>query len=406
MSDLGASLSDLSKKTGKTQKELNESLSKLKEKYAGLLTDSGALLLLARELGAELTEEGEDLSLADLKAGLKNINVTASIERIFNEKEVDSSKGTLLLRNIILIDEGKQARLSLFGKQCAIPEKLQLEKGDKVKIFNAVTQEFNNEIQLRLGYNGKINLEKKSPVVSSIKKLRQDEQANVSGIITKKFNEKTFEKEGNTSKLLAFELTDGSQSIKCNAWNEASSFIKPLSVGSIIKIENAFARKGLNEVLEININSTSRIIPEYQNDSLVDFKKTFFKEKTFADLVPSSSPERSIIKGIIVLMNDSSFVYDACSVCNKKVTDGYCHSCEKDVSSVPKMFLSLLVDDGSTTFNTTSFNSYPMLEKTENDLDKLKEALVGKKFEFIGIPRFNSMTNEKEFLADSLKQIE
>ena len=69
--------------------------------------------------------------------------------------------------------------------------------GDEIKVFNGLTSEFNNEIQLRLGYNGKIELANKSPVINSIKDLEQDRQSNVMGIITKKFNEKTFEKEAN-----------------------------------------------------------------------------------------------------------------------------------------------------------------------------------------------------------------
>lgn len=248
-------------KTSKDSEYVNELINEKKKKFAGLLTDEGAALMVAKELGVDLQMQAK---ISELEDGMKNANLLAKIIHVFAAKkfEKNGKKGTLL--NIIIGDETGEIRLTLWNEQAELFEKQKIERNDSIGIKNGFVSTFNQKKQLSLGYSGTFALEKKEPQnkaqrLSEIKPGQNN--VDVYGVLKRVFDEKTFNSNGKEGKLVAFEVADDNLTLRGVAWNEAGEEIKKAKQGEKIKIEGAYTKEGLNGT-EINLGFSARVIVE------------------------------------------------------------------------------------------------------------------------------------------------
>ena len=94
-----------------------------------------------------------DLKIGDLKAGMRNVNVTGKIETLKDTRTVNlRSGGTAQVADAILSDETGTIKLSLWDDQIQM-----VGEGDEVSIENGYTQSFRGENSLNIGRYGKLS---------------------------------------------------------------------------------------------------------------------------------------------------------------------------------------------------------------------------------------------------------
>ncbi len=131
---------------------------KIKEKFqqlAGLITEDGAALIIANELGVELVKPaGGPAKIGDLYPGMRNVTVTGKLTRKYELREFDKNGRQGKVANLLLGDETGQVRVTLWNDQTDQFEKL--NEGDTLRITNAWVKENRGYKELHLNTDSKL----------------------------------------------------------------------------------------------------------------------------------------------------------------------------------------------------------------------------------------------------------
>ncbi len=256
-------LEKIIEKTGKPKSEIEALIEEKKKKFEGLLNDSGAAIMVARELEIGL-EEKKDSQIKALEDGMKSVNIKAKIVHAFPPKEFEKNNKKGILQNILVSDESGEIRLTLWNEHAKAFQEQQISRGDEISLSNCFVSSFNEKKQLSLGYGGSMTLakrkEKELPQKLS-ELLAGQNSVDVEGTLDRVFEEKTFNSNGKEGKLLAFTLKDDSMTMRAVAWNDAINEIKKAKQGEQVKIEGAYTKQSLNGV-ELNLGYSARVIIE------------------------------------------------------------------------------------------------------------------------------------------------
>ncbi|MBI4044070.1 MAG: DUF2240 family protein [Candidatus Diapherotrites archaeon] len=166
----------VSTRTKKPAQEIQEMVKEKMAKFSGMLSESGAAFLVAKELGIDLnlsTSLRQTRPLNALKQGMQNVDVEARIASIFPPREFESNGRKGKLQNITLHDASGITRLTLWNEQVDKYSPA-LEKGTWVRIQNALVKTFKEQIQLQLNYNGTIQkLERADLIMPQTRKVNE-----------------------------------------------------------------------------------------------------------------------------------------------------------------------------------------------------------------------------------------
>ncbi|MBI5884830.1 hypothetical protein HZB89_01900, partial [archaeon] len=237
--------------------KLDELVAEKKEKYSGLLTDVGALYMVARELKLEidLLNENSLVKLKGLKKGMENIDVLCRALQISQPKEFKKNEKQGLLCNVLVGDETGEARLTLWHDSARMLQEKKIERNAVFLLKGVFASEFNGKLQLGLGYNGRLIVKEdaewlpKQDALKELIELKEDlNDVDVIGRIQRIFEEKKFVKADGTGSLKSFILFDDKASVRCVAWNELASALNELKENDLIKIEGAYTKKGLKGI--------------------------------------------------------------------------------------------------------------------------------------------------------------
>ncbi len=158
------------RKKGLSDAEIEERMHNKLEEVGGLLTEEGALTIIASELG--ITEKQEYLRIADLTDSMSNVNIAGRVLGVTEPREFqrsDGSKGAV--SNVILADKTGKTALTLWDHDVRLTE--QIKRGDVLKIIDGITRMGKRGIQIQLG-RGKIILNPEDdPRIEEIPPLSQ-----------------------------------------------------------------------------------------------------------------------------------------------------------------------------------------------------------------------------------------
>lgn len=141
------------KATGETTEEIYRMIEDKQVEMSGLISEEGAVYLVAKELGVELRRETEKLNIENVSQGMQNADVTGKITRIFPVREFKTEKAEGRVANIIIADSTGSIRISLWNDEI---EKLNdLSVGDIVRVRGFV-RDNNGQPELRMGRKGNI----------------------------------------------------------------------------------------------------------------------------------------------------------------------------------------------------------------------------------------------------------
>jgi replication factor A1 len=94
------------------------------------------------------------LKVAELKPGMKGVNLVGRIEEISAPRQVMTRSGGMSrVADAILSDESGTVRMSLWNEQID-----QVKPGDSIKVENGYVTSFRGEMQLNVGRYGKLSV--------------------------------------------------------------------------------------------------------------------------------------------------------------------------------------------------------------------------------------------------------
>jgi hypothetical protein len=401
MYSTNAIIERISNETKKNNQEINSLIELKKEKFSGLLTDTAAAIMVAKELNVSLDESNKQNELIaskikDLNEGQMGVSLTAVINHVFSPKKFEKNGKKGILCNCLLSDETGEIRLTLWHEDVKKFFKQGIQRGDTINLTNCAVNKFNEKLQLSVFGNGKIKLIKEG---TSNKKKKINEltenliDVDVLAKITRIFPEHEFNTGEKQGKVLSFIAIDETGNTKCSAWNELTEVIQRIPLNSTVLIEGAYTKKGLNEI-ELHLSWQSRVLfyPKKTNEFEKINELNKFERKQFNELTEEKEFEQ---RATIIDLIKGKLNYLACGKCGKKAETtekGFeCSNCGIIETAKPKAVASILIDDGFECLRCSLFGmqaeqllKIPAQKISEMNEEQLEEFIQNKKNELTG----------------------
>ena len=255
------------------REEILKAVEEKKEELKGLISDEGALFIIAKELGVDVKYSSENLDISAvnislLKEDMKNINVVGRIKEIYKEFEFTNKYGEIgSVGSFLLHDKTGDIRVVVWDQHVRIFQNRDFKINQLVKVVNAFTKiDERKRLEIHVGRLAKLIFSpddvdpNEYPGIGEnlidIAKLKEKKmlqyQISVKGKITQKFPVKKYttqkERIGYVSTII---LTDSSGTIRITFWDEEIDKISPLNIGDYIYITNL--SKHINKIDQISI---------------------------------------------------------------------------------------------------------------------------------------------------------
>lgn len=149
----------LQEETEMEKDEIEEEVEEKMEEYSGMVSEEGALHLVAKENGVELEAAGDqDLKVENVVPDMRKVNIKGRVTNILEPNTFERDDGEEgKVQNVILADETGTIRLTLWDDQTEIAEKV--STGDAIKVGGAYTVEDNRgNAELRLGDEAQVKM--------------------------------------------------------------------------------------------------------------------------------------------------------------------------------------------------------------------------------------------------------
>ncbi|MHA2131565.1 MAG: DUF2240 family protein, partial [Promethearchaeota archaeon] len=265
--------------TGLTRKEIQDMVEDKKKELKGLISEEGALFIIARELGVDVKEENKDLlteieiNISDITQNMKNINLIGRIKETYNVNKFNKSDGgTGYVGSFLLHDNTGDIRVVIWDDHVSIFNEDNFVINELIKIINGIARKSKYEnIELHVGRFGKLILSpddvdyKKYPKITS--KLTDIDKINlnlksisIEGKLIQISPIKEFtRKNGDLGRLMSISLLDSSGSIRITFWNDDVEKLGDLQIGDVLSISNLNPRLNNfdNKSIDLNANKSS-----------------------------------------------------------------------------------------------------------------------------------------------------
>ena len=164
-------LKRIKSETNKSDDEINQDITKIKEKYQGLLSDVGANIMLAKQYGIDLDVKSTSsvCKISELSSSQDGVSLYArvkSIPPVMTYKAKDGTDGKI--QNIFLQDDTGEIKLGLFNEKTDLISSLNLEKNTLIFIKDAYVNTYKDQKSLALRYGGSITLPENAPDIKPI----------------------------------------------------------------------------------------------------------------------------------------------------------------------------------------------------------------------------------------------
>ncbi|NVM36054.1 MAG: DUF2240 family protein, partial [Candidatus Lokiarchaeota archaeon] len=220
--------------TGLTRKEIQNLVEDKKNELKGLISDEGALFIIAKELGVDIKGENKDLLkeieifISDITQNMKNITLYGRIKEIYKVNSFERSDGSKgYVGSFLLHDNTGDARIVLWDNQVNIFTESNFEKNEIIKIINGSAKKGKyGGMEIHVGSYGKVILSPEDVDYKKYPKITYDSinisdinlnlnSVSIEGKIIQLFPKKEFtRKDGELGKVQSLTLLDSSGSIR------------------------------------------------------------------------------------------------------------------------------------------------------------------------------------------------
>ena len=291
----------LAKNPGMLREELLSMVEHKKQESNGLLSDEGAVRLLAQQL-AGLSGQSvniSDLRISSVQAGLSDATISGEIVSLSQLREFQRSDGSVgKLVRVKLRDGSGQITCVLWDSTAEIIEKQQLSNGSQLRLAHGYTRlGLAGELEFHLGSRSSIEILSKTPATGLASIPRETQESSSAGISPETVRvriRKLQRSRGENGPAWALcENEDGLTMAKF--WDDNMETVLSMGEGSIITIKNPWVTER-NGMVYLNAGARSSITKE----TLVDIESP--PPVTIASIKPG--PKLYATRGVVVERTD------------------------------------------------------------------------------------------------------
>lgn len=172
---------------------------------------------------------------------------------------------TTTVRNLLLGDATGKINVSLWNEKVDLLEGVNFN--ETIEVLHAYSREnvFSQQVELNLGAKGVIRKSEKKveyrEKFTDIADIIPGKSYSVQGKVSEIGDLREFELEDETENAVSnLELKDETGSIKLTFWGDQAYVIESLDIDSEIQVINAYAKKGLYEIIELSVGNRSRVV--------------------------------------------------------------------------------------------------------------------------------------------------
>jgi ssDNA-binding replication factor A large subunit len=266
----------IGKRPDVSRDDLLERLKVERVKAGGLISDEVLLRMIAADFGVEFLSEASKLSIpiGELVPGLNDVTVTGRVLAVFPPKAFGRNLRSKIA-SLLVADEGGVLRVVLWNDKVSFVEDGKIKAGQIVRLLHGYTKEgLRDKTELHMGVKGEVQIcpegigKKGYPTIQqlttnigNLTAAQRNKRVNLLGRVREKFQPSTFERRGSEKgKVMRLILADGTGEVPVVVWNEkVEEFEKLLGEVERIQIVNAKVKKGVDEKLEIHVDSETYI---------------------------------------------------------------------------------------------------------------------------------------------------
>ena len=189
----------IKEKTKLSDKDIQSRIKDKLDKLSGLISEDGALHIIANELGVKLLDEPGELQVKSVMAGMRSVGITAKVIKIYEVREFSKENRKGRVGNFLVGDETGVIRVVAWNDKADLLKKL--SEGAVVKIENGYSKENMGKPEIHLGEktkvtileNADIEVKEKAVQRKTISELNDsDSNVEVMGTIVQVFDPRFF----------------------------------------------------------------------------------------------------------------------------------------------------------------------------------------------------------------------
>ncbi|NVM04644.1 MAG: DUF2240 family protein [Candidatus Helarchaeota archaeon] len=311
------SVNKIVNKMGITKEELQSRIEDIKKEFDGLLSDEGALAIIAKDCGVEIEQDAgifqRRLYINELEVGMQTVTVAGRVENIYPVRTFQRKSGTDgKVVNLTLRDKTGSIRAALWDEHVNLVENGSIKNGKIIELKNSYIKEgWQGQNEVNLGNRGEIEL---NPDVDaedfpeiSVEEIKIGEikpDMNNISIVGKIIDipevKDITTRDGRQTKLQEMTVADETGQIHVPVWGEKINNISNASKGDVIRIKQGYTRLGFGNRINLNIGNSTiiEINPKgVQISQVEDLKQTQIEVPSYSagqpqikitDLTPES----------------------------------------------------------------------------------------------------------------------
>lgn len=305
--------------TGLNRKEIQDLVTEKKEELRGLISEEGALFIIAKELGVDVKTNNKelmgdlDINVSDITKEMKNITLVGRIKDVLRVYEFEKKEGNKgYVGSFLLNDNTGDIRVVLWDDDVAIFQDSNFVRGEIVKVINAYPKEGRDgTLEVHIGRLGKVVIApedvdyKKYPKIKDKPIPIENITANllsvsIEGKVMSKFPVKEFTKQnGDVGKICSIIVRDSTGKTRVNFWNDSVNNVKNYKIDDVISIKNVKPRESNYRPNTIELNAN-----EYTKLEKLDKELTFKTE--MAESIKNLQEKDDLVsfRGVISSVDD------------------------------------------------------------------------------------------------------
>ena len=197
-------IDNIKEKSGLTEVEINKRINEKLEQLSGLISEEGAIHIVANELGIKLMEaSNEALQIKSVFAGMRNIEVVGKVTKVYEVRAFNSNGREGKVGSFTLGDQTGVARITAWGSQA--DNILKIKEGDVVRLKAGYARENNGRVEIHLNDNSQIIINPEGEKIDNVKTRQEnprkkiselsgsDQNVEILGTVVQSFDPKFFE---------------------------------------------------------------------------------------------------------------------------------------------------------------------------------------------------------------------
>jgi replication factor A1 len=236
-------------------------------------------------------------------------------------------------------------------------------------------------------------------------------------------------KDGSEGRVVNIFVGDKTGFVRVPLWNEHVNLVEDdiIKLGDIVQISGAYAQENIYGDVEISLGKYGEIFDvtaeaegsDIEFPSAEEMSKNFLKVDDNRMSISEVKPGKAKIKGTVIDVIKSGFIFNVCPKCGKKATEEsgkfICES-HGEITPDPKMYISFMVDDGTGILRSVAFRDVAesISGVSSNDLSKdsvderyqkVSGNVVGKEYILDGNVKRNTRYDRFEIVVNKAEPI-